>query len=258
MSSDAWTAHFTSIGQGRIHHVEAGDGEPLVLLHATGSSAFQWRHVMQQLARKWRVLAPDIPGHGDSAPITAHASIRDHALAILDWMSALGLDRPALSGNSVGGCICLSLASEFAERISRAVFVETPLRTDAQWAAGWPSAERYFNEVSTPIDVLKTRFRDVSPELHERWNIDRNKAGARNMMDAVRAIRKFDAIEALGKLRVPCAAILGERGPVKDGLPLWRDALPAGRVVEIADAGHFPMIEAPGAFSAALARLLID
>ena len=83
MSSNVGTPAFRegfvqTNGHGRMHYLEAGSGTPLVLIHTNGGSAHQYAGVMPALARQFRVIAWDMPGHGDSDPVTRHYSIADY------------------------------------------------------------------------------------------------------------------------------------------------------------------------------------
>src|SRR5918998_5308299 len=86
-----------------IHYLTVGEGPPLVLLHALGESALDWRWVLPALARTNRVYAPDLPGFGYSAKPSADYSPAFFAPFVGAYLDALGLDRVALVGNSIGG-----------------------------------------------------------------------------------------------------------------------------------------------------------
>lgn len=68
---------------GRLHGLETGSGEPLLLLHSVGCSAWEFEPVLGLLGRNHRVLAWDMPGHGDSAPLTRPLDIGDYAEAAI-------------------------------------------------------------------------------------------------------------------------------------------------------------------------------
>jgi pimeloyl-ACP methyl ester carboxylesterase len=91
-------------------YLEAGAGEPLVLLHALGESAFDWRWVFPLLARTRRVYTPDLPGFGGSAKPQAVYSPAFFGRFAAGLLDTLGLDRAAVVGNSLGGLIALRLA----------------------------------------------------------------------------------------------------------------------------------------------------
>jgi pimeloyl-ACP methyl ester carboxylesterase len=91
-----------------------GSGEPLVLIHGIGHRHQAWQPVLDLLAEHHDVIAIDIPGFGESPPITLKAGER-HTIdvvvrAIVEALTELGIERPHVAGNSLGGALSLELA----------------------------------------------------------------------------------------------------------------------------------------------------
>jgi pimeloyl-ACP methyl ester carboxylesterase len=135
---------------GRVHYLEAGEGPALVLLHSNGASAFQYDKVLESFGGKWRTIAMDMPGHGDSDPISKHYSIEMYAEAVVQLLDALKIDQAAVAGDSVGGSICIALAHGHAKRTRPVIISECPLRDDAEWEKTW---------AGTPIATRPARGR---------------------------------------------------------------------------------------------------
>lgn len=241
---------FVQTPLGRLHLLEAGEGEPLLLLPSNGCSAHEYAAVLPLLAARCRAIAVDYPGHGDSEPITRHHTIEMYGAAMLALLDALGLARAHVAGTSVGGLIGLQLARDAAARLASLVLVDTPLRDEAFWAAQWPRLERAFSLPVQSFEEVRPRFRALTPQLHERWNIDRCKAGAWTMMDVMWAGRAFDALGATAAVQARTLVLIGERGPIADLVETWRQRIPAARVEVMAECGHFPMVDDPQGFSA--------
>src|ERR687885_1035280 len=91
-------------------YLTAGEGSPLLLLHALGESALDWQWVLPELARTHRVYAPDLPGFGYSAKPSADYSPAFFTRFVGDYLDALELEHTAVIGNSLGGLIALRLA----------------------------------------------------------------------------------------------------------------------------------------------------
>src|SRR5919106_1614934 len=114
-----------------VRYLTGGEGSPLVLLHALGESALNWRWVLPALARTHRVYAVDLPGFGFSAKPSAEYTPAFFARFIGAYLDALGLERTGLVGSSLGGLVALRLALAEPARVSALVLVASaaPLRT---------------------------------------------------------------------------------------------------------------------------------
>jgi 3-oxoadipate enol-lactonase len=244
---------FVKVNGRRLHYLEAGAGAPLLMLHTGGASAYEFKHVIEPLAKQWRVIAWDMPGHGDSEPLLGHHTIEDYRDILIGFADALGMARFSLAGASIGGYIAMALAAFAPERLERCVIVEAPLRSPQWYKDNWAMFEAMCAIPDTPFEALKARFRAPTPELHERWNIDRHKAGW-SIIDLAWAAREFDAAAALtaGK-GVRTDVIFGATGPTVGEKQRWAELRPDAPQIVMADCGHFPMIDDPEAFARALA-----
>lgn len=117
------TSRMVQTRQWRIHVNEAGSGPAVFLLHGSGPGATGWSNFSQNipaLARDHRVIAVDMPGWGESDPVSWQD--RDHSTALADLMDALEVDRAAaVVGNSMGGGTTLRFGYEHPERVERLV-----------------------------------------------------------------------------------------------------------------------------------------
>ncbi|RJR42631.1 MAG: alpha/beta fold hydrolase [Deltaproteobacteria bacterium] len=108
----------------RWHFVGQGSGPPLLLLHGLGASGFSWRDNIGPLARRFRVLAPDLPAHGRSPAIPdGDYSLEGMVRGIVAFMDQQGIPRAAVAGNSLGGGLALMLARDYPERVSALVLL---------------------------------------------------------------------------------------------------------------------------------------
>jgi len=96
-----------------LAHTRAGTGPPLVLLHPLGADRRVWMPVVELLTDRREVIAPDLPGFGASPALDGAAPPSPARLADAVWetVRALGVDRPHVAGNSLGGWVALELAA---------------------------------------------------------------------------------------------------------------------------------------------------
>lgn len=95
-----------------LNHHRVGAGEPLVLIHGIGSEWAIWEPLIDPLSREFDVIALDMPGFGESAPLPDHIAPNESALAdgVAEFLEGLGIERAHLVGNSLGGWVALELA----------------------------------------------------------------------------------------------------------------------------------------------------
>lgn len=109
-----------------FHYLEGGAGFPLVLVHGAGGGSANWYRLFPALARRFRVLAPDLPGFGLSAASTAVFPMgRMVARLLADWLLRIGIESCALVGTSFGGLAALRLVQSGRVRVKCLVLVDS-------------------------------------------------------------------------------------------------------------------------------------
>jgi pimeloyl-ACP methyl ester carboxylesterase len=112
---------------------EAGQGEPVICLHCSASSGGQWRTLLDRLAPRWRVLAPDLYGYGQEVSRDGFGEVSlDDELGWLDPVLERAGERVHLVGHSYGGLIALHLALRYARRVNSVSLYEP-----AAWSIAW-------------------------------------------------------------------------------------------------------------------------
>jgi pimeloyl-ACP methyl ester carboxylesterase len=240
------------------HYLEGGRGEPLVLLHGFNADADHFCRVAACLRPHFRILAPDLPGFGDTRfEDLPSFRIEDVARRVFDWLDALGVQRVYLGGNSMGGYLAVAMARQAPERV-RALWLLAPggLHT----ARLSPVFEEVAEERHNPLVVRNASdFRRLMDYCFVRppWipgPLLRFLA-LRTMRHAVRAQRIFDAmrydsrpLEDLARdLATPTLIIWGQADQVlhPSGADLLAELMPSTRVLVVEKIGHLPMLEAP-------------
>jgi len=117
----------------RIHVLDTGTGEPIVMIHGGNSVAAGWAPLLAHLEGNFHVYAPDRPGCGLTHPQDYRGlNLREHAVQFIDnTMDGLGLDRATLMGNSMGGYWALLYALANPGRVDRVVIVGEPAGSTA-------------------------------------------------------------------------------------------------------------------------------
>ncbi|GAB3623763.1 alpha/beta fold hydrolase [Mariniluteicoccus endophyticus] len=116
------TSRFVQTKRWKMHYNEAGEGDPIVLLHGSGPGATGWSNFSNNipvLAESHRVIAVDMPGWGESDPVSWQD--RDHSSALADFFDELGIEKATVIGNSMGGGTCVRFCYEHPERVSHLI-----------------------------------------------------------------------------------------------------------------------------------------
>jgi len=252
-------------------YLEAGSGEPVLMLHGSGpgvSGTANWQRNIGPLSQKFHVLAPDIVGFGATArPEDVVYSLRtwtDHVWAFLD---AKGINRTAIVGNSLGGRIALQMATDHPDRISRMVLMGSPGvgMTPTQGLA----ALRAYEPSHEAMRQLLKNFFAVNPELitEELVKIRYEASVADGAYEAYRAMF-FDpkhkgselaiTAEEVRTIATPTLLIHGREDKV---VPLavsitMLDLLPNADLHVFSRCGHWTQIERADEFSALVATYL--
>lgn len=141
-----------------IHYNEAGTSDQVVvLIHGSGPGATGWSNFnpnIGALAENFRVLAVDMPGWGDSSPRPA-AEYR-HPEVVVQLLDALGIDKAALVGNSMGGMIALAVAARNPERVSHLITMGP--------GSGQPTLFDAGDGPSEGLKILYAGYNDPTPE----------------------------------------------------------------------------------------------
>jgi len=120
------TFHYADTPLGQIHYAEAGTGDAVLLLHQTPRSVDEYRDVIPLLGKRFRAIAMDTLGFGNSAKPEETWTIELFASGVLCLLDALGLERVSLVGHHTGGVVAMEVAAAAPERVAALVLSATP------------------------------------------------------------------------------------------------------------------------------------
>ncbi|GAA4420325.1 alpha/beta hydrolase [Acidovorax lacteus] len=240
---------------------QAPDTLPVVLLHGIFAEKDHWVDFARTLPGQVRVLAPDIPGFGESTRLDrAPYDYAAHTERLAAWMDALGLERVHLAGNSMGGTVAALFALQHPQRVASVAFIGAPhgVRSpqpspmDQQIDAGQrPLVAQDAAAFEAMMNlVFEQRPLLPYPILHvSRETAVGNAASNARLWDAQLKDRFLlqERLQAAGGLPVPTLVLWGAQDRVFDvsGLPVLQGLLRQGHAQRLEGIGHLPMMEDP-------------
>jgi len=258
--------------------IVAGEGPPLLLLHGVGMSADSWIRNIVPLARGRTVVAVDMLNHGFTDFVSYDGAapqkkLVEHVLAVAD---ALGYERFSIGGSSFGAQIATLVHFAAGHRVDNLVIVGsgTSFNTEAELAVTLPSVLRnaldaysdptwescrrrmenvVFDPAAVPDEILLSQLTSYArPGMADAYK--RTLAG---MMD-LDLVRPYRFLERLEEITVRTFIVWGRqdiRGPVERAIEASR-RIPDCRIAVFENCGHFPYMEHPEDFNAAVDRFL--
>ncbi|WP_221029055.1 alpha/beta fold hydrolase [Actomonas aquatica] len=242
--------------------IEVSDvGRTLVLLHSLGCDRQLWDGVVAQWQGRRRIVAVDLPGHGESPLWPAGFSLEDCADAVVAVLDTLGVERAIWAGNSVGGMIVQAAALNHAERVQAVVLSATDARigTTESWNQRLAQIER--DGLASMAGSLAERWFGEAFRRNESARYDAIVARLASQAEVgytalAAAIRDADFGGRMAEITQPALVIGGGCDlfcPPDAGLRLAA-ALPRGEFELLPAAGHQPPVECPAEWGATVER----
>jgi len=127
------TSKFVEVKGSKIHYLDVGEGDLIVFLHGVPTSSYVWRHLISQLSKHARCIAPDLIGLGDSDKPDIEYKITDHIDYITDFIDVLGLKNITFVLHAWGSLIGFSYAMKHPENVKGVAFFESYPRAITNW-----------------------------------------------------------------------------------------------------------------------------
>jgi pimeloyl-ACP methyl ester carboxylesterase len=252
----------------RIAYRDAGDGPAVLLIHGMAGSSATWQAIIPQLSKKFRVIAPDLLGHGMSAKPRGDYSLGAFAVFLRDLLDELAVDRATVIGQSLGGGIAMQFAHQHRDYCERLALIGSgglgPDLSPLLRMLSAPGAE-FVLPIVAPQPVLNvgnkigswlTSAGIRSPRAGQMWDAYSSLSDAQTRRAFLRTLRSVvdyrgQAVSALNKLHIaeglPVVLIWGENDriiPVAHAYAA-HDAVTGSRLEVLEGVGHFPHVEAP-------------
>ena len=260
-------AMYLEVAGTRSFVLEEGAGQPVLCLHTAGQNGVQWRHVQSDLAALgYRVVVPDLPGHGRSEP-AAGGPVRDlgdYASWCAELMDRLGMHRPFVVGCSIGGAITLQLAVRRGDQLAGALAMAADAGQSAggrltvrglerelvDAAAPSRSDRTYLGTLAVVGRLVPRRKAELIATMHRREDPEISTC------DLI-GWTTHDVLSGLSEVACPTHLVVGDDDLWLDPEDVRRAAalIPDGRCTVLPGIGHYPMEELDG-FAETLHRWL--
>jgi pimeloyl-ACP methyl ester carboxylesterase len=248
------------------YKARGGAARRLLFLHGIGGGRHSFDAQFDAFADRWRCLAWDMPGYGESQPLPAMTfpALAEAARDLLDWE---GCDKAVVLGHSFGGMVAQELALAHPDRVAALVLFATAGAfggKDASFKNAF-LADRLapLDRGQTPADIapelLKGMLSDAAPPPARRAAIASMSAiSSKAYRAALNCVVTFDRLDDLPRIACPTLALAAEHdrlSPPRTMESLAR-RIPGAVFATLPGAGHLATLEAPAAFNAALGEFL--
>jgi len=262
----------------RIHYLIAGHGPAVILLHGYAETSLMWRPLMPLLANKFTVIAPDLPGIGDSGIPSEGLDMKTAAVRMHAVARSLGVEKARVVGHDIGLMVAYAYAAQFPQEVEKLVVMDAFLPGVDQWEAVYNNPELWHFRFhgQTPEQLVRGRERIYFDYFWNEFAADgtrsipeqdrkayvaayarpgRMKAGWAYFASFDQAARDFAQL-AQSRLAIPVLAVGGEKSL---GTVLGQQMKLVAQdvtVVVLPGTGHWLMEERPKETMEALLKFL--
>jgi pimeloyl-ACP methyl ester carboxylesterase len=261
------TAHTAQVEGGKIHYLTAGHGPTVILLHGYTQTSRMWRPLMPRLADKFTVIAPDLPGIGDSeipkdGSDMKTAAIRIHALA-----KSMGVEKARVVGHDIGLMVAYAYAAQFPAEVEKLIVMDAFLPGVAGWESVYdnPAMWHFRFNGPTPEALVKGRestyfaffWNDLAADKNHSLSLSdrsayvaayarpgRMRAGWAYFAAWPHTAKDFAQL-AQTKLTMPVLSLAGEKASASALGPQMKLVATDVTILDLKDTGHWVMEERP-------------
>jgi 3-oxoadipate enol-lactonase len=248
---------------------EAGSGTPVLLLHGFPFNRSMWHEQVEALTPRYRVITPDLRGHGETMVTGGPATMDEMARDVAALMETLEISRATVAGLSMGGYVALALYKLFPLRVRALVLADTRAQADTEEACENRElqAEKALNEGMGPVaeamlpQLLSPKTMARRPQVVARVRemiVNTKPQGAAAAQRGM--AQRSDQLPFLWRIIAPTLIVVGREDaitPVSDSERMHRE-IGGSRLEVIEDAGHVSNLEQPESFNRVLTKFLRD
>lgn len=262
----------------KLHYMTAGQGTPLILLHGYAETSLMWKPIIPSLAKRFSVIAPDLPGIGDSDIPANGLDMKSAAIRIHDLAKSLGVQKAEVVGHDIGLMVAYAYAAQFPTEVTKLVLMDAFLPGVEGWEAVYnnPAIWHFRFNGPTPEALVQGRERTyfdyfwndfAADKTHSIPEADRKAyagayartgrmhAGWAYFVSFLQAAKDFAQLSQT-KLTMPVLAIGGDKSL---GEALGQQAklvATDATVVVLKNTGHWVLEENPKETTEALEKFL--
>jgi pimeloyl-ACP methyl ester carboxylesterase len=262
----------------KLRYMTAGHGTPLILLHGYAETSLMWKPIIPALAERFTVIAPDLPGIGDSDIPADGLDMKSAAIRIHDLAKSLGVQKAEVVGHDIGLMVAYAYAAQFPAEVSKLVLMDAFLPGVPGWEAVYnnPHIWHFRFNGPTPEALVQGRERAYFDYFWNDFAADKNHsipeearqayaaayarpgrmhAGWAYFVSFLQAAKDFAQLSQT-KLTMPVLAIGGEKA---NGEVLGQQAKLVATdvtVIVLKNTGHWVMEEQPKETTEALQKFL--
>jgi pimeloyl-ACP methyl ester carboxylesterase len=209
----AIVSHTAQIDGVRLHYLNAGHGTPLILLHGYAETSLMWKPIIPVLAERFNVIAPDLPGIGDSDIPADGLDMKGAAIRIHDLAKSLGVQKAEVVGHDIGLMVAYAYAAQFPTEVTKLVLMDAFLPGVAGWEAVYnnPNIWHFRFNGPTPEALVQGRERTYFEHFWNDFAADKT----RSIPEADR-VAYTEAYSKPGRMRAGWAYFVSFQQAAKD------------------------------------------
>jgi pimeloyl-ACP methyl ester carboxylesterase len=257
--------------QGIVHYEAYGRGRPVILLHGWINSWGVWQEVMIDLAEhgRYKVYALDFWGFGESGKQNTPPFKVDSYVQMVDqFMELLGIECAPVLGHSMGGTVALEFALKYPHRVTKVGVVGSPIQGGSLnfflrlAALNWVQLAQRVPVVTRLIVTTLVRINTAGDSSRVRRMLlhDVDRTSMDSFFRSIGDLRNTDLSGQLGRLAAPVLGVYGLHDNIvnPNQLAVLSQTAPGSQTVMLSQSRHFPMLDEPERFNAAVRQFLAE